>query len=151
MDQDNTSRIPVWGVARLNPGYIYVIQNTDGLLKIGKSKNRKNRLREAKTWLPDADIIGIKPFWLVDRFEKQLHEGLSQWWYSGEWFKFGDDPYVEDFLENFRAFSDEDIDRDENTIDFLYLINEFGEISLERASAGVSLRGFQRNISEMKK
>jgi len=147
---NDLSRVPVWQIPRLDPGYIYIIQAA-GRLKIGKSKNRESRIRNAKTWLPDMTLIGAKPFWNMSNLEKELHEGLAQWWYEGEWFHPGDDPYLEDFLHDFCAFSDDDAQRDMNSVNFLYWMHEMAELAMERAYRGQSLRAFQRDVSEVKK
>lgn len=150
MADDDVSVVPVWKIPRINPGYLYIIQ-ADERLKIGRSKDRRSRIRAAKTWLPDMTVIGIKPFWMVDHFEKDLHTGLAQWWYEGEWFHPGDDPYLEDIFLNFRAFSDDDSHRDMNSVNFLYWMHEMLEVATERASRGQGLRAFQRDISTAKK
>jgi hypothetical protein len=77
--------------------------------------------------------------------------GLAQWWYEGEWFHPGDDPYLENFLFNFRAFSDDEVHRDMNTVNFFYWMHDMGKIANERASRGQGLRAFQRDVSEVKK
>jgi hypothetical protein len=150
MNENGISMVPVWRIPRLDPGYLYIIQ-AGGRLKIGKSKSGKSRLREAKTWLPDMTLIGVKPFWLIGSYEKDLHTGLAQWWYEGEWFHPGDDPYLKDFLFNFRAFSDDEAQRDMNSVNFLYWMHDMGEIAMERASRGQGLRAFQRDVSWVKK
>jgi hypothetical protein len=96
-------------------------------------------------------LIEAKPFWNVDGLEKELHEGLAQWWYEGEWFHPGDDPYLENFLLNFRAFSDDEAQRDMNSVNFLYWMHDMAEIAIERAYRGQKLRAFQRDVSEVKK
>jgi hypothetical protein len=150
MTDESVSWVPVWRIPRINPGYIYIV-HADERLKIGKSKDRASRMRAAKTWLPDMSLIGVKPFWIVDRFEKDLHEGLAQWWYEGEWFHPGGDPYLDNFLFNFRAFSDDDAQRDMNSVNFLYWMHDMAEVAMERASRGQTLRAFQRDVSEVKK
>jgi len=150
MADESVSRVPVWQIPRADPGFIYIIKAGERL-KIGKSKDSRARIRAAKTWLPDMELIGIKPFWLIDTFEKDLHTGLAQWWYEGEWFHPGDDPYLEDFLDNFCAFSDDEVDRDKNSINFLYWMHDMMEITMERARSGQGLRAFQRELSEVKK
>ena len=40
--------------------------------------------------LIDVSYSGAKPFWNVDVLEKDLHEGLAQWWYEGNWFHLAD-------------------------------------------------------------
>jgi hypothetical protein len=146
----SVSRIPVWNIPRVDPGFLYVIKAGDRL-KIGKSKDSKSRIRAAKTWLPDMELIGIKPFWLTDEFEKDLHTGLAQWWYEGEWFHPGDDPYLEEFLQNFCAFSDDEADRDKNSINFLYWMGDMAEVTMERSSRSQGRRAFQRDVSNVKK
>lgn len=150
MTDDNTSYIPIWKIPRVDPGYIYVIEN-GARLKIGKSKDRFSRVRAAKTWLPDLHLIGVKPFWLVDNCEKSLHEGLAQWWYEGEWFHPGDDPYREEFLDSFGAFFDDPSHRDQNSVNFLYWMGEMAEFAVERAERRQGLRAFQRDLSNVKK
>lgn len=150
MSTSNVSVIPVWQIPRVEAGYLYIIRET-GRLKIGKSKDRASRIRAAKTWLPDMTLVGVKPFWLINEFEKCLHEGLAQWWYEGEWFHPGKDPYLVDFLHNFRAFSDDDVRRDMNSINFVHWMNDLSEMAAERASLRQSLRAFQRDVSGVKK
>lgn len=150
MSDGNISVVPVWNIPRANPGYLYIVQANERL-KIGKSKDRLSRLRAAKTWLPDMMLVGVKPFWLVDRFEKDLHEGLAQWWYEGEWFVPAGDPYLEDFISSFRAFSDEDSDRDMNSVNFIYWMHDMMEIFMERTSRRQTLRAFQRDLSGVAK
>jgi hypothetical protein len=96
-------------------------------------------------------LIGAKPFWNVSLLEKDLHEGLAQWWYEGEWFHPGDDPYLEDFLFNFNAFSDDEVQRDMNSVNFLYWMHDMAEISMEREHRGQTLRAFQRDLSDVKR
>ena len=150
MSEPDPSVIPVWQIPRVDPGYLYIIR-AGGRLKIGKSKGRVSRIRAAKTWLPDMELVGIKPFWLINDFEKYLHQGLAQWWYEGEWFHPGQDPYLADFLHNFRAFFDDENRRDMNSINFVHWMNDFGESAMERASRRQSLRAFQRGVSEVKR
>ena len=119
--------------------YVYVIQ-TGKRLKIGRSKHRHTRIRDAKTWLPDMTVIGVKPFWNVSDLEKELHTGLAQWWYEGEWFDLGNDPCLESFLNNFVAFADEDDWRDRNSVNFLYWMHDMAEIAMERSHTRRRLR-----------
>jgi hypothetical protein len=51
------TNIPVWQITRVDPGFIYVIES-NGRYKIGKTKNTQDRLKAAKTWLPDMTLIG---------------------------------------------------------------------------------------------
>ena len=76
---------------------------------------------------------------------------MAQWWYEGEWFHPGNDPYLEDFLFNFRAFSDDDAQRDMNSVNFVYWMHDMMEIAMERAYRGQTLRAFQRDLSDVKK
>jgi hypothetical protein len=150
MAEEEFSRVPVWRIPRRNPGYIYIIE-AGGRLKIGKSKHRESRIRDARTWLPDMALVGVKPFWNVNYLEKELHEGLAQWWYEGEWFHPGNDPYLENFLFNFRAFSNDETQRDMNSVNFSYWMHDMAEVAMERSYRGQALRAFQRDISEVKK
>ncbi len=105
-----TESLKIFGVVPNDPGYIYVIRSGPRL-KIGCSKSKKSRLREAKTWLPDGEVIGIKPFWNHRELEKYLQLGLAMFWYKGEWYEFEGDEFEEHFLDEFKAFNDFDINR----------------------------------------
>ena len=105
-----TESLKIFGVVPNDPGYIYVIRSGPRL-KIGCSKSKKSRLREAKTWLPDGEVIGIKPFWNHRELEKYLQLGLAMFWYKGEWYEFEGDEFEEHFLVEFKAFNDFDINR----------------------------------------
>jgi hypothetical protein len=119
--------------------------------KIGRTKSARRRLAEAKTWLPDIKVVGIKPFWNFCWVERCLHEGFSRCWYAGEWFEPADESYQELLVEGFVAFSDRD--RDRNSVDFIYWFNGEGmaEFVMERAAQGLSLRRFQLQESEILK
>jgi hypothetical protein len=135
--------LDIFGVRRLDPGWLYIVEN-GGLFKIGKTTNPSRRLlREARTWLPDMELVGVKPFWNIRELERQLHSGLANFWYAGEWHKFSDDTY--DWLfEDFCEFYDED--RDMNSVDFIYWINGSGmaELIIEQNNREISLRRWQR-------
>ena len=76
-----------------------------GLLNVGKSTNSKRRLfGEEKIWLPDMNLIAIKPFWNTGSLERELHSGLAQYWYSGEWHRFTNESDSEFLFEGFREF-----------------------------------------------
>jgi hypothetical protein len=113
----------IFGVTRKDPGWIYLIKS-NGLYKIGKTSNPTRREREARTWLPDLEMIGIKPFWDVSEKERLIHLGLTYFWHEREWFKFGDDEFEEVFVETFQEFYEED--RDMNSVDFIYWFNSSG-------------------------
>ena len=104
----------------------------------------RRRLSAAKTWLPDVEIIGVKPFWNISELEGQLLSGLAQFWVSGEWYEFPDDTY-DHLLEDFQGFYDED--RDMNSVDFIYWINSSGmsELISEHHRRNISLRKWQRD------
>lgn len=94
----------------IDPGYIYIIRQ-GRRLKIGKSRNRLARLRAAKTWLPDGILIASKPFWHCKAVEWAIHQGLAHFWYKGEWFDFRGNQYERIFIREFKAFDDNDINR----------------------------------------
>jgi len=139
-----------FGVVPDDPGDVYVLEH-GGRYKVGRSKTSSLRLRAAKTWLPDAKIIGVKPFWNVTRIERHIHEGFARCWYAGEWFELIDEGYREVFLEGFMEFSD--TDRDNNSVDFIYWFNSNGmaEFVIERYRQGLTLPSFLRQESEIKK
>jgi Meiotically up-regulated gene 113 len=77
----------IFGVAKQDPGWLYLMRAGD-LFKIGKTMNPKRRIRDALTWSPDIEVIAMKPFWNISELERRIHEGLSDCWHKGEWFKF---------------------------------------------------------------
>lgn len=79
-----------------DPGWLYILRQGD-LFKIGKTANPKRRLREARTWLPSGELVGMKPFWDVHTLERTLLCGIANHWLEGEWHQFPDDTYS-DFL-----------------------------------------------------
>ena len=129
-----------------DPGYIYIIKDAERY-KIGRSRNPKARIREAKTWLPNMEIIGVKPFWNHRRKEQILQIGYAHCWYEGEWFKLHDEGYYETLIPPFQAFSDTDING--NSVDFIYWINGSGmaELIMERNSRQQSIKSFQKELA----
>lgn len=50
------------------------------LLRIGKTTNPEKRLKcDAKTWLPDMTVLGVKPFWNIGSVDRSLHIGLARY------------------------------------------------------------------------
>ena len=138
--------LDIFGVSRHDPGWLYIVRNAD-LLKVGKTIDPKRRLfREARTWLPDMELIGVKPFWNIHDLERLLHCGLAQFWYSGEWHKFPDGDCSEFLITGFREFYDDD--RDMNSVDFIYWFNSsgMGELVMEQNHRQISLRKWQREV-----
>jgi Meiotically up-regulated gene 113 len=127
-------------------GWLYIIKNAS-LFKIGSTTNPARRLsKDARTWLPDLELVGVKPFWNVRSLEGTLHCGLANFWYSGEWHQFPDETY--DWLfDDFQKFHDED--RNKNSRDFHYWINGSGmaELIVEQNHRKISLRKWQREAS----
>lgn len=143
--------MPVWQIRRVDPGYLYIIEN-HGRYKIGKTTRAEKRLRAAKTWLPDMTLIGFKPFWGVSHHERRLHAGFASYWYSREWFDFeGDDSARDLLLDGFTAFRDDDPDR--NSVDFIYWFNGDGmvEFLIEMDRQKLSLSKFQKQESSTQK
>jgi hypothetical protein len=146
-DPDIMAELPAAGDG--DPGCIYIVQD-HGRLKIGKSTRTADRMRAAKTWLPDMEILACKPFWNVSQVERDLHAGFSVGWYAGEWFDLDDcDRGI--LLEGFAEFSDHD--RDANTADFIRWCNSEGMtesiIECDRQARG--LKRFLREESFSKK
>jgi hypothetical protein len=143
--------MPVWQVRRVDPGYIYIFES-NGRYKIGKTKSTKDRLKAAKTWLPDMSLIGFKPFWGISHHERLLHTGFVRYWYSGEWFNFERDEDAREFLlDGFCAFSDDSPDR--NSVDFIYWYNGGGmlEFQIEMAEQKKTLSSFKKQESTNQK
>ena len=139
--------LDIFGVPRKDPGWVYIIKNGE-ILKVGKTKNPRRRVfGEAKTWLPELEIIGVKPFWNIGCVERMLHEGLAQFWYAGEWFHFPKNYYYEYLTEGFREFYDDD--RDLNSVDFIYWFNGSGleDVASERYRLRLSLSQWKRLAS----
>lgn len=138
--------LEAFGVVRSDPGHLYIFENGKRF-KIGKTTNPAGRIKQAKTWIPDIRIVGIKPFWGVSKLERALHSGLAQFWVGGEWFEFPDDSYS--FLyEGFDEFHNgpDPEDRDWNSVDFSYWFNGSGmaELTLEQGRRKLSLRKWLR-------
>jgi hypothetical protein len=114
------------------------------LFKVGKTIRPGRRIREARTWLPDGEIIGIKPFWNIDKFERTLLCGLASFWHEGEWHRFPDEGWSACLVEGFRQFDDHD--RNKNTVDFGYWIggSGMGELVMEQNRRRISLRRWQQ-------
>jgi hypothetical protein len=135
-----------FGVVPEDPGFIYLLEN-QGRYKIGRSKSRTSRIKEARTWLPDMDVISVKPFWDVTKKEKLMHIGFARCWYAKEWFIIPDEGYRFALVDEFVAFSD--VDRDRNSVDFIYWFNGGGmaEFVMEQCRQRVSLKKFLQNES----
>lgn len=68
-------------------GYVYFIQAfSGGPIKIGYSENPKARLASIQTsHYERLDLVGVVR--AERRLEQRLHEDLSEWRLSGEWFE----------------------------------------------------------------
>jgi Meiotically Up-regulated Gene 113 (MUG113) protein len=137
----------VFGVTSADPGWLYLMRAGE-LFKIGKTKNPKRRIRDALTWSPDIEVIAMKPFWNIGVLERMTHEGLSDCWHKGEWFKFIDDDMRDFMVDGLCGFYEKD--RDRYSVDFIYWYNGSGmvEFQMERDSRRVSLRRFQRDLAD---
>lgn len=136
--------LPVWSVCPPNdPGWLYVLRN-GRLFKVGKTTDPKRRLREARTWLPNGEVIGVKPFWNIHTLERTLLCGIANCWLEGEWHDFPDKEYSDFFVAGFRMFDNHD--RNKNSVDFDYWINGsgMGEVISEQNHRRISLRRWQR-------
>jgi hypothetical protein len=142
--------LAIFGVARNDPGYVYIVEDHQRY-KIGKSRSSSQRLKAAKTWLPDMRLIGCKPFWNVSHVEKCFHVGFSRSWYSGEWFEFEDLDDKALLLDGFAEFSD--TDRDVNSVDFIYWFNGDGmaEFVIEQSRQKLTISKFLKQESYAKK
>ena len=136
--------LPCWTrCQQIDPGWLYILTNGD-LFKVGKTTHPKRRLREARTWLPDGEVVGIKPFWCISEFERTMLCGVANFWHEGEWHRFPDDSWSRALTEGFRIFDDHD--RNRNTVDFSYWIggSGMGELVMEQNRRCISLRRWQR-------
>ena len=129
-----------------DPGYIYLLKDR-GRYKIGRTKSPTHRLRVARTWIPDIEVLGMKPFWFHTEFEAYMHVGLAMFAYKGEWFDFEGDEFEEVFINEFKFFSDDNPIR--NTQSFAYFVNGTGmnELTLEWSRQGKSKRQFLQETS----
>ena len=140
------SRLPAWyRLEAIDAGWLYMLKHAD-LIKVGKTKDPKRRLREAQTWLPDCELIGIKPFWKIHDFERTLLCGIANYWHEGEWHRFPEGSAGDFLTEGFQSFSDQD--RNKNTFEFNYWIggSGMGEVVMEQNHRRVTLRRFQRDV-----
>jgi hypothetical protein len=138
------SPLPGWTACQpVDPGWLYILR-ADTLFKIGKTTNPRRRLREAQTWLPDGEVVGMKPFWTIHQFERTLLCGIANAWHEGEWHRFPDASWSDPLIEGFRQFDDHD--RNKNTVDFGYWIGSsgMGELIAEQNYRRISLRRWQQ-------
>ena len=139
--------MPLWTRQQpVDPGWLYLLKNGE-LFKVGKTKSPHRQLQQARTWLPEADIVGIKPFWSVAEFERTLLCGIANFWVDGEWHQFPDAIWSDFLVEGFQAFDDHN--RNKNTVDFSYWIggSGMGELIAEQNRLKLSLRRWQRAAS----
>jgi hypothetical protein len=138
--------LPPWFKRELtDPGWLYLLKH-GSLLKVGKTTDPKRRLREASTWLPDGEIVGMKPFWTIHEFERTLLCGIANYWHHGEWHQFLDEQTSNFLVRGFQMFDNHD--RNKNTFEFNYWIggSGMGEVVMEQNHRRVSLRRFQRQL-----
>jgi hypothetical protein len=134
---------PLWTRCQpVNPGWLYILRS-GSLFKVGKTTNPRRRIRQAQTWLPDGEVIGIKPFWRIHEFERILLCGIANFWHKGEWHQFPDETWSDFLTTGFRMFDNHD--RNKNTVDFGYWIGSsgMGELIVEQNSRRISLRRWQ--------
>lgn len=129
-----------------SPGYIYLLKDR-GRYKVGRTESPIHRLRAAKTWIPDIEQVGMKPFWFHRELESYIQVGLAMFSYKGEWFDFEGDEFEHTFVAEFKFFSDNN--PVSNTRSFAYFINGTGmnELTLEWSREGTSKRRFLRESS----
>ncbi|MCI5075743.1 GIY-YIG nuclease family protein [Oricola sp.] len=134
-----------FGVKHGHPGWLYVFRNGNRI-KVGKTKNIQERRKAARTWIPDIEIVGIKPFWHASYLERAIHIALSDFWVAGEWFDFKGDEFEKDFIETFCDFYDDDINR--NSVDFIYWMNSTGmsEMTLEQSQMAMTLPKWREHL-----
>lgn len=124
-----------------DPGFIYLLEDR-GRYKIGRTKSPKHRLSVAKTWVPDFEMIGMKPFWFHSELETYVHVGLANFSYKGEWFDFAGNEFEETFIGEFKYFTNDDPIK--NTRSFTYFMNgtNMSEFTLEWTRQKNSKRSF---------
>ena len=141
----------IFDVSRTDPGWIYLVTHGE-LLKVGKTKDPDRRLgREAKTWLPDLKILGVKPFWNISFVERSLHVSLVRYWYDREWYKIDDKNDYELIVGDFLDFYDED--KDMNSVNFIYWMNVTGmaDFCHELHNQRLTLPKFRKQESDVRK
>jgi len=85
-------------------GYVYLIRADNGLFKIGKTGNPKNRLKSLNTGSPcELRYVSIIKTDNMDDLEERLHYHFSNKRIRGEWF----------------ALTDEDVDRISQLVELL--------------------------------
>lgn len=143
--------LKIFGIPKIDLGWVYLIKNGE-LLKIGKTKNPEKRLKgDARTWLPDMEIIAVKPFWGISFVERSLHTALADYWYDREWYKIEDAEAYEFFIEGFSEFYEKDPDM--NSVDFMYWMNGSGmsEFCIAINQQKLTLLKFHRQESRVRK
>ena len=82
-------------------GFVYVIQDGNGLVKIGRTKNFESRFRSLKTGSSSAlTLVALWPCDDAAEHEATKHEFWSDCRVHGEWFRI-----PEDVLQWWREFS----------------------------------------------
>ncbi len=129
-----------------DPGFVYLLKD-QGRFKLGRTTSPQYRLRVARTWIPDIEVIAMKPFWFHRSVEWYAQIGLSMFHYKGEWFDFGGDEFEHYFIDEFTHFTDDNPVK--NSLSFPYFINGIGmnEFTLEFSKQGISKRRFQKESS----
>lgn len=78
-------------VERIADGYVYFILNKRrGVVKIGNSKRPQNRVVDLQVSSADPLIL-LGAIEGTKELEKRLHGIFSQYWVSGEWFRYESD------------------------------------------------------------
>jgi hypothetical protein len=129
-----------------DPGFVYLLKDR-GRFKLGRTTSPQYRLRVARTWIPDIEIVAMKPFWFHRAVEWNTQIGLAVFHHKGEWFDFAGDEFEETFIDEFAYFSDDNPIR--NSLSFPYFMNGIGmnEFTLEWSRRGVSKRRFLQENS----
>ncbi|MGY3670932.1 GIY-YIG nuclease family protein (plasmid) [Marinovum sp. KMM 9989] len=129
-----------------DPGFIYLFSDR-GRYKVGRTIAPEKRIKAARTWIPDIQVIGMKPFWFHSELESYIHVGLAAFAFDREWFDFEGDEFKQEFIDEFSFFKDEDPIG--NTRSFAYFVNGTGMngFTLDWSSQGCSKRQFLRDNS----
>lgn len=89
---------------------VYLLESKFGegtYLKIGKTKNIKQRLPNIQTGNPDAVLVGFLKVENADVLEKELHVKFKELAYKGEWFKYSKE--IIDYFETHELFCKEKV------------------------------------------
>ena len=79
---------------RRNGGYVYFLEGPDGIYKIGRTKNIKQRFASFTKFPMQFKLVHVEYYDDERLGEQQRHQQFKQYKYRGEWYKIPKDIVV---------------------------------------------------------